>query len=284
MELEGFRLAAEYAALLGHPVFSGRGVPRAAGRPVLLVPGFLASDWTLGTLFLWLRRRGYRPEFAGIAWNVQPSEVLMARLGRRLRLLADRHGGRVSIVGHSRGGLLAKVLADRHHGLVDQVIALGAPLADTFDVHPVTLAAARVVYLANRVGAGTPLDAEDGFLRELAAPCRVPVVSIYSRDDGVVHWRACIRPDVTAAEVRGSHVGMAVNAAVYELLGTLLARPLAAATDGELEVRGPRRTAPPRGRRRGAAGGAGPRRAAVCSSAIPDSMPCVSTSRSGTES
>jgi len=226
MELEGFRLAAEYRALLRHPVLVDRREPRADGRPVLLVPGFLASDWTLGTLFLWLRRRGCRPGFAGIAWNVQPSEVLMARLAERLRLLAGRYGRRVTIIGHSRGGLLAKVLGDRHHGLVDQVVALGSPLADTYDVHPLTLAAAQIVYLANRVGTDAPIDAEEGFLRELAAPCRVPVVSVYSRDDGVVHWRACIRPDVTAVEVTGSHVGMAVNPAVYEVLAALLTRSI----------------------------------------------------------
>jgi triacylglycerol lipase len=232
MELEGLRLAAEYAALVRSPVFHGRGVPRGDGRPVLLIPGFLASDWTLATLFLWLHGRGCSPAFAGIAWNVRPSEALVVRLGRRLQALAGRHGRRVSIIGQSRGGLLAKVLADRNPGLVEHVVALGAPLRDTYDVHPITMVAAQVVYLANRLGAGARLDAERSFLHELAAPCSVPVVSVYSRDDGVVHWRACIRPDVTCVEVRGSHVGMAVNPAVYELLATLLAPSPAGLTPG----------------------------------------------------
>lgn len=215
-------MTAEYATLLSSSVLHGRGELRGDGRPVLLVPGFLASDWTLATLFLWLRGRGYCPGFAGIAWNVRASEVHLVRLAHRLQAFAAQHGRPVTIVGQSRGGLLAKVLADRYPTLVDQVIALGAPLADTYDVHPITMAAAQVVYLVNRLGAGTSPDAEWSFLRDLATPCSVPVVSVYSRDDGVVHWRACIRPDVTPVEVTGSHLGMAVNPAVYELLNTLL--------------------------------------------------------------
>lgn len=272
MGLEAPRLAAEYAALLRHPVFQGRGATPAAGRPVLLIPGFLASDWTLATLSSWLRRRGYRPEFAGIAWNVQPSEVLMVRLGHRLGALAGLHGRPVAVVGHSRGGLLAKVLADRHPGLVDQVVALGAPLGDMFDVHPITVAAAQLVHLVNHLGLRAVLDAEERFMRDLAAPCRVPVYSVYSRDDGVVHWRACIRPDVTAIEVSGSHIGMAVNPAVYELLETLLASSPAGLAPRSLACRGLWLVA------------RAWRRATAWSSAIPDSMPRVRTSRSGTES
>ena len=46
----------EFSALLRDPVFRGRGVPPGDGRPVLLVPGFLAGDWTMRVLDGWLRR------------------------------------------------------------------------------------------------------------------------------------------------------------------------------------------------------------------------------------
>ncbi|TMF40155.1 MAG: alpha/beta hydrolase, partial [Chloroflexi bacterium] len=48
----------ELSALLGDPVFRGRGVPRGDGRPVLLIPGFLAGDWTMRVLHGWLGRIG----------------------------------------------------------------------------------------------------------------------------------------------------------------------------------------------------------------------------------
>jgi hypothetical protein len=53
----------------------------------------------------------------------------------------------------------------------------------------------------------------------------VPTTSIYSRSDGVVNWKACLRSDVNAIEVKGSHVGLAFNPEVYRILGHLLPAP-----------------------------------------------------------
>src|SRR5260370_11837457 len=77
----------------------------------MLIPGFLAGDWTLHTPFAWLRRVGYRPQVAGVAFNVMYSEVMLRPLIDALQQLQRRTGARVSLVGHSRGGVLAKVLS-----------------------------------------------------------------------------------------------------------------------------------------------------------------------------
>jgi hypothetical protein len=63
------------------------------------------------------------------------------------------------------------------------------------------------------------------FLRDLAAEPKVPITSIYSRSDGVVNWKACRRPDLSAIEVKGSHVGLAINPEVYRILAHLLPAP-----------------------------------------------------------
>ena len=46
----------EYVGLLNDPVFQGVGVQRGQGRPVLLVPGFMAGDRSLRVLGAWLKR------------------------------------------------------------------------------------------------------------------------------------------------------------------------------------------------------------------------------------
>jgi triacylglycerol lipase len=46
----------------------------------------------------------------------------------------------------------------------------------------------------------------------------VDLVSVYSRRDGVVHWRSCLDPEAEQVEVDSTHVGMAMNAAVYRLV------------------------------------------------------------------
>jgi len=224
MWLEG-RIYIEYLRLIRDPVYRGIDIPPGLGRPVLLIPGFLAGDWTLRTPFQWLRRMGYRPRMAGVAFNVMYSEVMLRPLIDSLTALHKRTGARVSLVGHSRGGVLAMVLAHRKPELVEQVITLGSPLQDPFDVHPLTMAGVRAAHFYNVVRYGHPASVEMRFLRDLGAAPKVPTTSIYSRSDGVVNWKACLRSDINAIEVKGSHVGLAINPEVYRILAHLLPAP-----------------------------------------------------------
>ncbi len=222
--LEG-RIYLEYLRLIRDPVFRGIEVPSGRRKPVLLIPGFLAGDWTLRTPFDWLRRVGYRPRMTGVTFNVMYSEVMLKPLIDALLELWRKTGSRVALVGHSRGGVLAKVLSHRKPDLVEQVITLGSPLKDPFDVHPLTMAGVRAAHLYNIFRYGHPASVEQRFLRDLAAEPRVPTTSLYSRSDGVVNWKACLRPDVNAIEVQGSHVGLALNPDVYRILAHLLPAP-----------------------------------------------------------
>jgi triacylglycerol lipase len=215
----------EMSALLRDPVFRGRGVPRGDGRPVMLIPGFLSGDWSLTALSNWLERIGYKAHRSGILFNVQDSESLLAGLRHRLVKIEAAAGSRVSLVGHSRGGLLAKVLSQRRPQSVEQVITLGAPLADTTDLALVTRHAVGVVKTANELAYGRRLSAEGRFAHDLRLPPAVPTTSIYTRSDDVVNFRSCLRPDIPSLSVWGSHNGLLVNPEVYRLLGRLLARP-----------------------------------------------------------
>jgi triacylglycerol lipase len=192
---------------------------------VLLVPGFLAGDWTLRVMDNWLGRVGYRSYLSGILLNVQHSERMLAGLRRKLAAIQKETGSRVSIIGHSRGGLLAKVLAQRRPQSVEQVIALGAPLADWTDLAAVTSHAVDVVRTANELAFGRKLNPEGRFTYDLKLAPAVPTTSIYTKSDEVVNYRSCLRPDIPAMAVWGSHNGLVVNPEVYRLLGRLLARP-----------------------------------------------------------
>jgi hypothetical protein len=55
-------------------------------------------------------------------------------------------------------------------------------------------------------------------------PPGVPWTAIYSRSDGIVDWHACVDPGASeCVEVRASHCGMALNAAVYGEVARFLA-------------------------------------------------------------
>src|SRR5918994_6535762 len=133
------RVAFEAAQLLRSPVWRGEGVDPGEGRPVLLIPGFLAGDGTLATMTKWLRGNGYWTARTGIRANVGCSQRACERIEERLEALADRTGQPVAIVGQSRGGVLARVVASRRPGLVSGIITLGAPTVGMLRVHPLVL-------------------------------------------------------------------------------------------------------------------------------------------------
>src|SRR5919206_2265174 len=130
----------EAAALVRSPVWRGEGVPPGGGRPVLLIPGFLAGDGTLGTLTHWLRAAGYHTRRAGIRANVACSDEACARLEKRLQAFAEASGEPVSIVGQSRGGVFARALAVRRPDLVAGIVTLGSPNVRQPSAHPPGLA------------------------------------------------------------------------------------------------------------------------------------------------
>jgi pimeloyl-ACP methyl ester carboxylesterase len=190
---EAWEPAAELGLLFADPVFWGWGVRRGDGRPVLVLPGLYGGDRYLGPLRDWLRRIGYKPVRSGLDRNPGWSEELVNELGE----LAERHfkgsGQRVTIIGHSLGGLQGRSLAVRRPSAVRHVIALGSPLTMT----------------------RSPL------------PGQVRMTAIYSRGDRIVpHPRAMERdPRATNIEVSGSHIGLAFNPAVYRALARVLPAP-----------------------------------------------------------
>src|SRR5436190_18395952 len=111
------RYGVELAQLLADRNFLRPPRP-AKAPPVLLVPGFMAGDPSLSVLAGWLRRRGSRTAGVGMIVNSDCAERAVGGLESRARRLAERSGGRVVLIGQSRGGELARVVALRNPDLV----------------------------------------------------------------------------------------------------------------------------------------------------------------------
>jgi pimeloyl-ACP methyl ester carboxylesterase len=239
------RVALERASMRRDPLLRGVGIQRGDGTPVLMIPGFLAGDLSLTLMARWLRDIGYRPCRAGIRANVDCTERALVRLEHQLERFAERHERRVRIVGHSRGGTMARVLAVRRPDLVEGIICLGAPMTDQLDVHPLVRAQVRTVAFLGTLGVpglfsfgcGSGCCAQATADTTAPFPERVAFTSIYSRSDGVVAWRACLDPAADQVEVRSSHVGMAINAEVFRAVAaTLAGTELGAAVDQPVEA------------------------------------------------
>ena len=202
-ELGAFVAASPFLRLLG----------RGDRHPVLVLPGFTASDRSTEPLRWFLRGQGYFVHGWRLGRNVGPTRRIMTGIDARLFELHERHGRPVSIIGWSLGGIYARELARRHPSMVRQVITLGTPFRLAEGDH----------------SAAEPMwqQLEPYFVEELAAlrapepdkpPLLVPSTAIYTRTDGIVRWHTCIDaegPRRENIEVYGSHSGLGVNPAVF---------------------------------------------------------------------
>jgi triacylglycerol lipase len=225
----------ELSRLLVDPVFApAAGVPRGDGRPVVLLPGFLAGDQTLAVLAGWLRRLGYAPRVCGFYANVDCSDRALQRVERQVSALYHRDGRRVAVIGHSRGGHFARAIGARAPEHVSHAVSLGADLRDLVGISVPTLAVVAAVrrglVLTHRTRAPRCFTAECtcAFARDYGRPfpsTRVRLTSIYSKGDGVVRWQGAVVPEADCVEVTGSHVGLAFNRKVYRAIAEALALP-----------------------------------------------------------
>jgi pimeloyl-ACP methyl ester carboxylesterase len=225
------RIGFELAGLMRSDVWQGEGVADGQGQPVLLISGLLAGDHSLNLMAKWLKSTGHRPCRAGIAVNVDCSERAVQRLERRLECLAEDSGQKVAVVGQSRGGSFSRVLAVRRPDLVSGIVTLGSPLKHQLAVHPLVHGGILAMGALGTVGMDGLMrhsclwgDCCTGFWQDFSSefPPGVGFVSLYSRTDGIVKWKACLDPAAEQVEVRASHLGMAVNAEVYRAVAASL--------------------------------------------------------------
>jgi len=228
----------ELAALRLAPVYFGVGLPRGDGRLVLVLPGLFGNDLYLQPLRGWLARLGYRPVRSTIALNAGCPNRLREQVEGELRSRMARHPGPVGLIGHSRGGMLGWALAARLQGAAACLALLGSPAGAVVQMlrrDPAAgiqsiPAAASVVEAGRRAmrlldpdcdfptcGCAYPEDLR----RPLSATIRI--LSIYSRDDGIVSPAACPVPGARNVEVGGTHSGLVYNRAVYPELAAFLA-------------------------------------------------------------
>jgi pimeloyl-ACP methyl ester carboxylesterase len=214
----------QLALLIHDPIYSDHNLSPGAGRPLLLIPGFLVGDLSLRVMAGWLRRIGYRPYLSGITWNVYAPERTSALLTLRLTYIVEETHSPVILIGHSLGGVLARFLSASAPQYVRHVVTIGSPLSDApHAVHPMIRGAFLFLHrLRNPRGRISP--AQSHFAATVSAPLPPSVegTTIFSRDDEIVDWRACIDPRGTNYQVPGRHLGLVVNRAVYRLLATIL--------------------------------------------------------------
>jgi len=201
--------------------------PRGDGHPVLLVPGFTATDATLIGLRVFLRSRGHHVETWGLGQNTGFQRKFTRALEQKVRYLHHRHGRKVSLVGWSLGGVYAFSTAHSAPECVRSVISLGSPMrVSPGNIGVPLLVRALYRYFAHPMGPVAHVANVRAKL--LQSPPPLPSTCIYSATDGVVPAQAAqLDGDPRLHEnvwVPGSHVGLGFNAAVMWVLADRLAQ------------------------------------------------------------
>lgn len=195
---------------------------RGDGHPVMLLPGFMATDRSTARLRVLLRSLGYRTYGWGLNANLGPTPEIVEGFANRFDYIVEREQKPVSLIGWSLGGIYARELARVNRQHVRQVITLGSP----FRMESSDASAAAPIWQSLR-HLHIPEAAQNMLAPE--GPLLVPSTSVYTRTDGIVDWRTCLEtrgPTSENVEVLGSHCGLGFHPAVALVVADRLAQPI----------------------------------------------------------
>jgi hypothetical protein len=208
------------------------------GRHVMVLPGFGASDKTMFPLRYFLKQYGFTVIGWGlgvnkagldihhdptqISWDLNVPERYKGEAGvpylsdlviQKVRDYAESKSIKISLVGWSLGGTIAREVARDLPDIIDQVVTLGSPIIGG----PKYTRAAP--FLRQR---GLNLDwIEQEVERRNSKPINCKVSAIVSKTDGVVDWSASVNPTDTETyfiERDVAHLGMCINQLTMDLV------------------------------------------------------------------
>ncbi len=176
------------------------------GPPVLIIPGFLATDRTTMEIRRALARAGWRsyPWMLGV--NTGAKANTMDLLRQRLDAIQGDSGGQpVLVVGWSLGGMFARELAHRCPEKVRAVITLGSPFSGNLKTN--TNVREFYEWLAGHDVNLPPFE-------RIAGKPPVPTLALWSRRDGIVApaaARGMAHEVDKAVEIDTHHTGFVVH-------------------------------------------------------------------------
>ena len=185
---------------------------KGKGKPVLIMPPYLGNDFSTRFVRKYLKSLGFKTYKWDLGVNMINSKYL-PKLTERLDEIYEKHQEKVSLVGWSGGGILAKIIANRHPDKVAQLITIGSPVWGVKNMNT------PLVRMLEFLRGKTLKERNEKFLQELEEVPRVPITCIYTKTDGLLPWKHCmeaetLRADIKNIEVFGSHIGMGANASI----------------------------------------------------------------------
>lgn len=218
--LSEVRAPFEFASIVLH-IRALSKAPIGDARAVMLVPGYLADDYSMRPLGTFLKYLGYDVYYTKMGRNMGKVNTDMLRLGDRLRAVSQGlNGEKITLIGWSLGGVLTREAARLFPSIIQEVLTLGTPI----------VGGPKFTSVGKRYAEANNIDLEKFELdvhQRNSIGLTQPVTSIYSKSDGVVGWQASVdiyNQHAVNIEVDGSHMGLGVNPKVWLTIANILGK------------------------------------------------------------
>jgi predicted alpha/beta hydrolase family esterase len=184
-------------------------LPDGDGHPVLVLPGMLSGDFFYKNFRRHIEDKGYKAHAWNNGVNMGLSKQTAAHLKKRLEEVYEQNGHqKVTLIGHSLGGIYARELAREFPEMVRGVITMGSPIGGMSGGDAIPDLLRRIF---NRFSGTSEWQNNTELDQRGLTPPPVPVTAIYSKDDPIIKWQACLNPACETAEnieVSTTHVGL----------------------------------------------------------------------------
>lgn len=208
LPLDALKFAVESPQLIG--------APRGDGRPIMLLPGYYASELSMIPLKGFLGHLGYDVSHWGLGRNMGDVGSYADHLAEEFR---EDNGGPVTLIGWSLGGAISRRLAREHPDLIREVITMGTPVGGI----PRDGMAGQRYSREN----GADMDALEATLHKRnLVPITQPLTVIYSDNDGVVPSSIAVdhyNDHARHVKVDSTHLAMGVSANIWRIVADTLA-------------------------------------------------------------
>lgn len=185
-------------------------LPQGDGHPVLVLPGMLTGDFFYKTFRRRIAEKGYKAYGWNNGMNMGFDEQVAEHLRARLQEIFKENGGKkITIIGHSLGGIYGRELAREFPEMVRDVITMASPFGrlDGGDAIPDML---RRIF--NHFSNHPAWQGNNEINARSLTPPPVPVTSVFSTDDPIIKWPATLNPAAGRAEniavSTGTHMGL----------------------------------------------------------------------------
>lgn len=197
-----------------------KSTPPGDNHPVLVLPGFFASDKSTRPLRRFLDKKGYQTYGWGLGRNLGRLEY-QEKLVDKLAKIQTKHQRKVTIIGWSLGGVYARILANLNPEKVRQVITLGSPfrnLTRRSNAHWL------YEYINKEKAGNVPQEV----ISLVEQKPDVPFTALYTKTDSIVSWQNAIEKETSYysqnIHVLGSHCGLGHNPMVLYVIADRLSQ------------------------------------------------------------